>query len=64
MTREMAFAECVLNENEFARRNRAYLTIACLIFYGAIQSHCQHPIGNRMPIDLAHTRRDTAKTDA
>ena len=33
MTREMAFAMCVLDENEFARSNLPDLTVTRLVLY-------------------------------
>ena len=40
MTREVAFAMCVFDENEFARGHLPDLTVARFVLYCAIQSHC------------------------
>jgi hypothetical protein len=63
MAREVALAMCILNKDKIAGRNVPDLSVTRLVRDRAVEPHGEHAIRHRVPINLAHTRRNASETD-
>lgn len=64
MSRQMALAVRVRNQEEAARRNKANLSVARFVLHRAVQPNGKRWLWYRMPSDLPHPRRDVSNADS